>query len=93
MATSNWLPYSWSINNVVMGEAVHTALGFWQAGRADEAFQILKGSVLAAMFMRIVPGNVGSMSYLDAYRRESQRDFADGSGVLVSGCRRSRPAK
>jgi hypothetical protein len=34
------------------------------------------------MFMGICPGNVGSMNYLDVYRRESQRDFADGSGVL-----------
>ena len=23
---SNWMPYDWSINNVVMGEAVHAAL-------------------------------------------------------------------
>ncbi|MCX6953875.1 MAG: hypothetical protein NTV51_17130, partial [Verrucomicrobia bacterium] len=82
LASSNWLPYSWSINNVVMGEAVHTALGFWQAGRADEAWTIAKGSFTAAMYLGISPGNVGSMSYLDVYRRESQRDFADGSGVL-----------
>ena len=82
LAESNWMPYDWSINNVVMGEAVHAALGFWQAGRADEAWKIAKGSLLAAMFMGISPGNVGSMSYLDVYRRESQRDFADGSGVL-----------
>jgi hypothetical protein len=82
LGTSNWMPYDWSINNVVMGEAVHAALGFWQAGRADEAWRIAKGSLLAAMFMGISPGNVGSMSYLDVYRRESQRDFADGSGVL-----------
>jgi hypothetical protein len=82
LATSDWMPYQWSINNVVMAEAVHGALGFWQAGRPDEAWRILEGSLLAAMFMGISPGNVGSMSYLDVYRRESQRDFADGSGVL-----------
>lgn len=82
VATSNWFPYDWSINNVVMSEAVHGALGFWQAGRPDEAWSIMKGSLLAAMYMGISPGNVGSMSYLDVYRRESQRDFADGSGVL-----------
>ncbi|HEY4247479.1 MAG TPA: DUF4450 domain-containing protein [Lacunisphaera sp.] len=82
LATTNWMPYTWSINNVVMGEAVHTALGFWQAGRQEEAWRITEGSLLAAMFMGISPGNVGSMSYLDVYRRESQRDFADGSGVL-----------
>jgi len=82
LGTSEWMPYDWSINNVVMGEAVHGALGLWQAGRADEAWKITKGSLLAAMFMGISPGNVGSMSYLDVYRRESQRDFADGSGAL-----------
>ena len=32
--------------------------------------------------MGISPGNVGSMNYLDVYRRESQRDFADGAGVM-----------
>jgi hypothetical protein len=81
LATTNWMPYTWSANNVVMGENVHTALGFWQTGRADEAFRLLKSALLASMFMGICPGNVGSMNYLDVYRRESQRDFADGSGV------------
>lgn len=82
LASSNWMPYSWSINNVVMGENVHTALAYWQAGRSEEAFRLTKSSLLASMFMGICPGNVGSMNYLDVYRRESQRDFADGSGVL-----------
>jgi hypothetical protein len=82
LSTTNWMPYSWSVNNVVMGEVVHTALGYWQAGRADEAFRLMKSALLASMFMGISPGNVGSMSYLDVYRRESQRDFADPAGVL-----------
>ena len=83
LATTDWMPYSWSINNVVMGENMHTALGLWQAGRADEAFRITKSALLASMFMGICPGNVGSMNYLDVYRRESQRDFADGGGVTA----------
>jgi hypothetical protein len=82
LAESNWMPYDWSVNNVVMAEALHTALGFWQAGRPEEAWRITKGSLLAAMFMGISPGNVGTMSYLDVYRRESQRDFGDGAGVM-----------
>jgi len=82
LATSDWMPYTWSINNVVMAENVHAALGLWQAARPDEAFLLLKSALLASMFMGISPGNVGSMNYLDVYRRESQRDFADGSGVL-----------
>lgn len=82
LGTSNWMPYDWSINNVVMGEALHGALALWEAGRADEAWSVAKGSFVAAMFMGISPGNIGSMSYLDVYRRESQRDFGDGAGVM-----------
>jgi hypothetical protein len=82
LATSDWMPYQWSTNNVVMAEAMHAALGFWQAGRPEEAWRITKGSMMAAMFMGISPGNVGTMSYLDVYRRESQRDFGDGAGVM-----------
>ena len=82
-STTNWMPYSWSINNVVMGENLHTALGFWQAGRADAAYRLAKSSLLASMYMGISPGNVGSMNHLDVYRREAQRDFADGSGVMA----------
>jgi hypothetical protein len=76
------MPYTWSINNVVMSEVVHTALGYWQAGRAEEACRLMKSAILASMYMGICPGNVGSMCYLDVYRRESQRDFADPAGVL-----------
>jgi hypothetical protein len=82
LSTTNWMPYGWSVNNVVMGENVHAALGYWQAGRGEEAYRITTGALLAAMYMGVCPGNVGSMSYLDVNRRESQRDFADGSGVL-----------
>ena len=81
-SSSNWMPYSWSINNVVMGENLHTALGFWQAGRPDAAYHLARSSLIASLFMGICPGNIGSMNYLDAYRGESQRDFADGSGVF-----------
>ncbi len=82
LPSSNWMPYTWSINNVVMGENLHTALAYWQAGRRQTAFELAKGSLMASMYMGITPGNVGSMNFLDVYRRESQRDFADGSGVM-----------
>lgn len=81
-ATSNWMPYSWSINNVVMGENMHAALGFWRAGRPEEAFTLFRSALLASMYMGITPGNVGTLNYLDVYRRESQRDFADGAGTM-----------
>ena len=94
-ASTDWLPYTWSLNNVVMGENIHTALGLWQAGKSEEAFTLTKSALLASMFMGICPGNVGSMNYLDVYRRESQRDFADGTGVtsraIVEGLFGVRP--
>jgi hypothetical protein len=83
LSTTDWMPYSWSVNNVVLGENVHAALGYWQAGRAGEAYRLTKSALLASMFMGICPGDVGSMNYLDVYRREAQRDFADGGGVLA----------
>jgi hypothetical protein len=79
---TDWMPYLWSVNNVCMNEDAHTALGYWQAGRGDEAYRLLIGSVLASMYMGISPGNVGTMDLYDVYRRESQRDFGDGSGCL-----------
>lgn len=82
LPTSDWMPYSWSINNVVMGEIEHTALAYWQAGRADTAYDLAKGAMLASLYMGITPGNIGTMNYLDVYRREAQRDFADGAGVM-----------
>jgi hypothetical protein len=82
-ASTDWMPYTWSANNVVMGENLHAALAYWQAGRPEAAYRLTQSALLASMFMGICPGNVGTMNYLDVYRRESQRDFADGGGVLA----------
>jgi hypothetical protein len=80
-ATTDWLPYSWSINNVATQENLHAALALWKAGRNDEAFRLTKSSFLASMFMGISPGNLGTLAWPDVYRREAQRDFADSAGV------------
>ena len=86
---TSWMPYQWSLNNVVMAEAAHTSLGFWQANRPDTAFQLFKGELLDSMFLGLCPGNVGAMTSHDIARGEAQRDFADSIGVnsraLVEG--------
>jgi hypothetical protein len=79
---TSWMPYMWSINNVVMAEAAHTSLGFWQAGRAEAAFPLFKGCLLDSMFLGLCPGNVGAMTGFDMARGEAQRDFADGCGTV-----------
>lgn len=89
LPTSNWMPYTWSTNNVVMAECAHTALALWRAQRGDEAFRLFKGCLLDSMFMGLCPGNVGMCTQFDMARGESQRDFADGVGAtsraLVEG--------
>lgn len=82
LSETDWMPYSWSINNVVMDENMHTALALWQGGHAEDAYTLAKGALLASMYMGISPGNVGTMDYLDVYRRESQRDFGDSAGTM-----------
>ena len=81
IATTNWLPYSWSINNVAFAEVMHTALSYFQAGRADAGYKLLKSSVLDGMYLGDSPGNFGQISFYDAARGECYRDFGDPIGV------------
>ena len=57
VSTSNWMPYSWSINNVAFAEVFHTALSYWQVGRNEEGFNLLKSSILDGMYLGASPGN------------------------------------
>lgn len=81
LATSSWQPYEWSINNVAPAECYHMALAEFQAGRKDEAFNLLKSVVVDNMFYGQSPGNFGQLSYYDAARGECYRDFADVIGI------------
>ncbi|MFR9165445.1 MAG: DUF4450 domain-containing protein [Dysgonomonas sp.] len=89
VSTTNWLPYSWSINNVAFAEVAHMSLAYWQAGRYDEAYKLFKSSVLDGMYLGSSPGNIGQVSFYDAARGECYRDFGDPVGVysrvLVQG--------
>lgn len=81
IATTNWMPYSWSINNVAFAEMWHMCLAYWQAGRPEEAFRLFKSSVLDGMYLGNSPGNFGQISFYDAARGECYRDFGDPVGV------------
>ncbi len=82
LPTTNWMPYAWSTNNVVMAESSHASLAFWQAGMRETAFDLFKGCIMDSMAMGICPGNVGMCTGADMARGESQRDFADGVGMV-----------
>jgi hypothetical protein len=89
VSTTNWMPYEWSLNNVVLAESTHTALANWQAGRTEEAFKLWKSEILSSMYMGGSPGNFVQISHYDANRGEAYRDFADPVGInsraLVEG--------
>ncbi|MEC5174943.1 DUF4450 domain-containing protein [Chryseobacterium nepalense] len=81
LATTNWQPYDWSINNVALAENLQTALAYWQAGRNGDAYQLWKGNLVESMYYGISPGNFEQLSHYDAFRGELYRDFADPIGV------------
>ncbi len=81
VATSNWMPYVWSINNVAPAEVMHTALAYFQAGRTDEGYNLLKANVMDNMYNGQSPANFGQLSQYDAARGECYRDFGDVIGI------------
>lgn len=82
LTTTNWMPYTWSINNAATAEHMHTALAYWQGGRYEEAFKLLKSSVMDVMYCGSSPGNFAMSSiYNAASRNEGYRDFADVVGI------------
>ena len=89
VATTNWLPYDWSTNNVAHEEVKNTALAYFQAGRSEQGFNLLMADILDGMFLGQSPGNFGQISYYDKARSEAYRDFADNVGIssrtLING--------
>ncbi|MEO8172536.1 MAG: DUF4450 domain-containing protein, partial [Sediminibacterium sp.] len=83
LSTSNWMPYSWSLNNVALGELMHTSLANWEGGRNEEAFLLWKSSLLESMYLGGSPGNFQQISTYDAIRGEAYRDFADPIGMTA----------
>ena len=81
IATSNWMPYSWSINNVATAETMHTALACFEAGDAFLGYDLLMGAVMDNMFYGQSPANFGQLSHYDAARGECYRDFGDCIGI------------
>ncbi len=95
LSTSNWMPYTWSVNNVAMAEIMHTALAYWEGNRKETAFKFFKSIILESMYMGSSPGNFEQLSYYDRFRGELYRDFADPIGIssraLVEGLFGIRP--
>ncbi|MFT3981953.1 MAG: DUF4450 domain-containing protein [Ferruginibacter sp.] len=83
LSTTDWMPYTWSLNNVALAELMHTSLAFWQSGRNEEAFRLWKSSLIESMYLGGSPGNFQQISTYDAARGEAYRDFADPVGMAA----------
>ena len=83
LSETNWQPYTWSLNNVVGSENLHTALAYWQANQKEDAFKLWRSTVLETMYLSAGPGNFQQLSFYDAMRGELYRDFADGIGMMA----------
>ncbi|PWK29199.1 uncharacterized protein DUF608 [Arcicella aurantiaca] len=81
LSTTNWQPYTWSINNVALGENLHTALACWQGGNPTLAYNIWRNNIIESFYTSASPGGFEQLSSLDAMRGELYRDFADGIGM------------
>jgi len=83
LSTTNWQPYTWSLNNVALAENQHTALAYWQGNRPEEAFQLWRSSLVESMYLSASPGGFEQLSFYDAIRGELYRDFGDPIGTTA----------
>ena len=81
IATTNWMPYAWSINNVAPAEVMHTALAYFEAGRPQAGYNLMRANILDQMYYGQSPANFGQLSHFDAARGECYRDFGDCIGI------------
>jgi len=83
ISTTNWQPYTWSINNVALAEQLHTSLAYWQGGNPEKAFKMWESALIESMYLSPSPGGFEQLMYQDAIRGELYRDFADPIGMTA----------
>jgi hypothetical protein len=83
LSTSNYQPYTWSVNNVALAENLHMALAYWQANRPNEAYHLFRSALTESMFLGASPGGFQQLSFYDAIRGQLYRDFADPVGIAA----------
>lgn len=83
ISTTNWQPYTWSVNNVALAENLHMALAYWQGGNSEKAYDLWQSALVESMYLGASPGGFQQLSFYDAIRGELYRDFADPIGMAA----------
>lgn len=58
--TSNFVPGIWSVRELWPGDNCHLALAYFQAGLGEDAWEVLRGTLLHTAFDFNVPGDFGA---------------------------------
>ena len=87
--TSNWVPWIWSVRDILGSEVAHTALAYWQSGRREKAYQLYRGAIVDAMLCSHVAGACQGTSEYSRRNAGVATDFSCSVGmfgrVLVEG--------
>ena len=83
--SSNWVPYIWSIRNILASEVAHTALAYWQAGRRDAAYDLWRGAIVDSMYCSRAPGACLGTSEHDGHWTGVATDFSCSVAMFARG--------
>ena len=83
LATSNWMPYTWDMNNVNPTAVMRAALACFKAGRSEEGFRLMKATVIDQMYDGESPANLGLSSKYDVVNGAQGRDIADAISITA----------
>ena len=83
LATSNWMPYTWEMNNVYPAAVMRAAMACFKAGRNEEGFRLLKATVIDQLYDGSSPANFGQTSKYDVVQGDQGRDVADHISIAA----------
>jgi len=72
---SNWVPWKWSVRDMFGGDLCALALAYFQAGLADEGWELLLGATLESAYASSVPGGFSHVG--------AATDFADSTHMFA----------
>lgn len=79
----NWVPWSWSIRQLMPNETCHLALSAWQAGCYQQGYRYFIGPLIDSMKESKTPGHVIATSPRDLHNPMLGTDFGCGIGTAA----------
>ena len=74
LSTTSWMPYSPGMNNVQPAQVMLMSLAYFQAGRSEEGYQLLRANLLDQLYGSLSPASFGAYSQYDAAQGATYED-------------------